>query len=57
MLLDYADAKIDTDMSVAEEYQAKFIDRKLVFESNQTANEAASPAPVSKIHGSLSCQN
>lgn len=46
MLLDDADAELDTEMAVAEEYQAKFIERRLWFESSQTSNE-----------GSISCTN
>ena len=41
MLLDDADAELDTEMAVAEEYQAKFIERKLWFESSQTSNECS----------------
>jgi hypothetical protein len=39
MLLDEADAELDTEMAVAEDYQAKFLERKLAFESINTANE------------------
>jgi len=39
MLLDEADAELDTEMAVAEDYQTKFLERKLACESIQTANE------------------
>jgi len=39
MLLDEADAQLDTEMVVAEDYQTKFLERRLAFESIQTANE------------------
>ena len=39
MLLDEAEAELDTEMAVAEDYQTKFFERKLAFESLQTANE------------------
>jgi hypothetical protein len=38
-LLDEADAELDTEMVVAEDYQAKFIEMKLAFESPQNDNE------------------
>jgi hypothetical protein len=52
MLLDDGDAELDTEMAVAEEYQAKYIDRKLGFELNQTSNDGTSHASVSKVQGS-----
>jgi hypothetical protein len=39
MLLDEAYAELDTEMVVAEDYQTKFLERRLAFESIQTANE------------------
>jgi hypothetical protein len=33
ILLDDADAALDTEMAVAEDYQTKFLERKLAFES------------------------
>jgi hypothetical protein len=47
MLLDEEDAELDTEMAVAEDYQAKFLERKLAFESLQTANDNG-PSGVSK---------
>ena len=52
MLLDDGDAELDTEMALAEEYQAKYIDRKLRFELNQTSNDGTSHAAVSKVQGS-----
>jgi hypothetical protein len=39
VLLDEADAELHTEMAVAEDYQTKFLQRKLAFESIRTANE------------------
>jgi hypothetical protein len=38
-MLDDTDAELDKAMAAAEEYQAKFVARKLGFDANQTADE------------------